>query len=72
MLRVFVTRRSSSWLWSLAMVGLLMLLSSCGDSTPSAKPATWTNYQGKAFVMRWHHVSLLSVELRLPLRTGGR
>ncbi len=53
MLRVFVTCRSRSWLWSLALVGLLMLLSSCGDSTPSAKPATWTNYQGKAFVMNY-------------------
>jgi len=52
MLRVFVANKSRSWLWCLALTGLLVVLSACGASAPP-RPAVWTNYQGSAFAMNY-------------------
>lgn len=51
MRRVFVASTSRFWLCCLSLIGLLIVLSSCGS--PPAKPAVWTNYQGNAFAMNY-------------------
>jgi hypothetical protein len=48
------TSRSRVWLWCLSLMGLVILVSACGDSAPPpARPAVWTPYQGQAFAMTY-------------------
>lgn len=52
----FVPHRARKWLWHLCLPALLVVLSSCsflGLGATPAKPAVWTNYQGKMFAMNY-------------------